>query len=195
MLFRSHVVTIDADGQHFPSDLPLFAEAMESTPDAIIVGARDLQADGMPGKNTFANKFSNFWFKLETGIRLEDTQSGFRAYPLGHVDFTSRLFTGGYEFELEVLVFSAWKGTQVRNIPVHVYYPPEGERVSHFKPFRDFTKISILNTILVFYCLFWRWPMSFFRKLTWTNIKKFIDKNIIHSGESKIGRASCRERV
>ncbi len=187
----THVVTIDADGQHFPSDLPLFAEAMSSFPDAIIVGARDLQADGMPGKNTFANKFSNFWFKLETGIRLEDTQSGFRAYPLGHVDFTSRLFTGGYEFELEVLVFSAWKGTQVRNIPVHVYYPPEGERVSHFKPFRDFTKISILNTILVFYCLFWRWPMSFFRKLTWANIKKFIDKNIIHSGESNLRIASA----
>lgn len=186
-----YAITIDADGQHYPSDIPAFADALEREPGTLFVGARNLQADGMPGKNTFANKFSNFWFRLETGIRMEDTQSGYRAYPLDRIDISSRLLTGGYEFELEMLVFSAWKGVPVKNIPVGVCYPEE--RVSHFKPFRDFTKISILNTLLVLYCLLWRWPVNFCRKLTWKNVKSFIDRNVVHSPESnaRIASAVC----
>lgn len=186
-----YAISIDSDGQHYPSDLPIFAESISKMPDTLIVGARNLRAEGMPGKNTFANRFSNFWYKLETGIRLDDTQSGYRAYPLDKIELGSRFLTGGYEFELEILVFSAWRGTNVVNVPIRVYYPPEGERVSHFKPFRDFTKISILNTILVLYCLLWRWPVNFFRKLTWKNCKSFIDRYIIHSPESNARIASA----
>ena len=186
-----YAITMDSDGQHYPSDIPKFAEAIGNNPGTLLVGARNLNAEGMPGKNTFANRFSNFWFRLETGVRLEDTQSGFRAYPLGKISLGSHLLTGGYEFELEMLVFTAWRGVPVKNIPVRVYYPPEGERVSHFRPFRDFTKISILNTLLVLYCLLWRWPANFFRKLSWKNIKSFIDRNIIHSPESNARIASA----
>ena len=186
-----YAITMDSDGQHYPSDIPNFVDAIEQNPGTLLVGARNLNADGMPGKNTFANRFSNFWFRLETGVRLEDTQSGFRAYPLDKISLRSHLLTGGYEFELEMLVFTAWQGIPVKNIPVRVYYPPEGERVSHFRPFRDFTKISILNTLLVLYCLLWRWPANFFRKLSWKNIKSFIDRNIIHSPESNARIASA----
>lgn len=186
-----YAITMDSDGQHYPSDIPKFVDAIEQNPGTLLVGARNLNAEGMPGKNTFANRFSNFWFRLETGIRLEDTQSGFRAYPLDKISLGSHLLTGGYEFELEMLVFTAWRGVPVKNIPVRVYYPPEGERVSHFRPFRDFTKISILNTLLVLYCLLWRWPANFFRKLSWKNIKSFIDRNIIHSPESNARIASA----
>lgn len=75
------MLTIDSDGQHYASDIPKFVEEIAKTPDALLVGARNLRSDNMPGKNTFANKFSNFWFRVETGIRLDDTQSGFRLYP------------------------------------------------------------------------------------------------------------------
>ncbi|MGM9741050.1 MAG: DUF2062 domain-containing protein [Candidatus Cryptobacteroides sp.] len=177
----SNAISIDSDGQHSAADLESFARALKEMPETLIVGARNLNAEGMPGKSTFANKFSNFWFRLETGVNLQDTQSGYRLYPLDDIDLTAR-FTGGYEFELEILVYSAWKGVKVANIPVSVIYPPD--RVSHFKPFRDFARISVLNTILVAVCFFWRWPLSFFKKLTWTNIKSFIDRNIIHSPES-----------
>lgn len=187
----TYAISIDSDGQHYPSDLTAFAKAIESFPETLLVGARNLQAEGMPGKNTFANRFSNFWFRVETGIRMEDTQSGFRAYPLDRIRLDSRCFTGGYEFELEILVFSAWEGMPIRNIPVRVYYPPAGERVSHFKPFRDFTKISILNTLLVLYCVFWQWPAGFFKKLTWKNIRLFADKYIIHSPDSNCRVASA----
>lgn len=178
-----YAITIDSDGQHYPEDIPLFLAAIEQTPDALLVGARNLTAENMPGKNTFANMFSNFWFKLETGITLEDTQSGYRLYPLREMN-SMRYCTAKYEFELEMLVFSAWKGVKVRNIPIHVYYPPGEERVSHFRPLRDFTRISILNTILVLIAFFWYWPKRFFKSLTRKNIRAFIDREIIHSKET-----------
>lgn len=179
-----YAITIDSDGQHFASDIPTFIGEIEQTPDNLLVGSRNIQADNMPGKNTFANKFSNFWFKVETGINLPDTQSGYRLYPLTQMNVQKWYYTAKYEFELEALVFASWGGVAVRNIPVHVYYPPEGERVSHFRPGRDFTRISILNTILVLIALLWIYPRNFCRKFTRENIKRFIDNNITHSPDS-----------
>lgn len=179
-----YAITIDSDGQHFASDIPAFIEEIEKEPDALLVGARNLTSDNMPGKNTFANKFSNFWFKLETRIKLQDTQSGYRLYPLHKINVQRWYYTAKYEFELEALVFAVWGGTTVRNIPIHVYYPPQEERVSHFRPFRDFTRISILNTVLVFITFLYIVPRNFFRKLTWSNCRKFIHDYITHSNES-----------
>ena len=71
-----YALTLDSDGQHFPEDIPLFVNALEKHPNALIVGSRNLNQENMPGGNTFANKFSNFWFKVQTGIDLPDTQTG-----------------------------------------------------------------------------------------------------------------------
>lgn len=184
MGFR-YAITIDSDGQHYPDDIPAFIEAVEQTPDCLLVGARNLTADNMPGKNTFANKFSNFWFKIETGKTMSDTQSGYRLYPL-HAIKAMKFITPRYEFELEVIVRCAWKGVTVRNIPVRVFYPEAGERVSHFRPLRDFTRISILNTFLVLIALLYYYPVKFFKALTWRNVKQFFRDNITHSKESNI---------
>lgn len=178
-----YAITIDSDGQHFASDIPLFIEEIEAEPDSLLVGARNLEAHNMPGKNSFANKFSNFWYRLETGITLTDTQSGYRIYPVQRMG-SLKYYTAKYEFELEAIVFAAWRGIRVRNIPVSVYYPPTEERVSHFRPFRDFTRISILNTCLVLIAFLWIWPRNFLRKLTWSNIRKFFNDQILHSKES-----------
>ena len=120
-----YAITIDSDGQHFASDIPVLIEAIEKEPDTLLVGSRNLASDNMPGKNTFANKFSNFWFTLETGIKLQDTQSGYRLYPIQRMNVDKWYYTAKYEFELEALVFAAWGGITVKNIPVHVYYPPQ----------------------------------------------------------------------
>lgn len=182
MNFR-YAITIDSDGQHFASDIPQFIQEIENTPDCLLVGARNLASDNMPGKNTFANKFSNFWFTLETGLKLTDTQSGYRLYPL-HKLGSMRCYTAKYEFELEAIVFAAWKGITVKNIPVHVYYPPAEERVSHFRPFWDFFRISVLNTVLVLITFLWVLPIKFCKKFTISNIKRFINDQILHSKES-----------
>ena len=160
----THAVTMDADGQHFADDIPLLVEAMKKDPDAIIVGSRNLTEENMPRQNTFANRFSNFWFRLQTGIDLPDTQSGFRLYPLASLRGL-RLITSRYEAELELMVFAAWAGVSVLSVPVRVYYPPAEERVSHFRPVYDFFRISVLNTVLCIGALFFaikQWAYTIF---------------------------------
>jgi len=162
-----YAVTIDSDGQHYPEDIPLLLEALESHPDALIVGARNLQEQNMPGGNTFANKFSNFWFTVQTGIRLPDTQTGFRLYPLKRLSGL-RFVTSRYEAELELLVFAAWAGVELVSVPVRVFYPPQEERVTHFRPVADFARISVLNTILCLLAVVYGWP----RRL-WHQLKRY----------------------
>ncbi|MBP3342950.1 MAG: DUF2062 domain-containing protein [Bacteroidales bacterium] len=185
-----YCITLDADGQHYPSEIPKFIEAVGTNPGSLIIGARNLNAENMPGKNTFANKFSNFWFKVETWQTLHDTQSGFRLYPLKEIE-KIKLFTGMYEFELEIIVKAAWRGIKVMNIPINVYYPPAGERVSHFKPLRDFTRISLLNTFLVLVALLWYYPKKFISSLTRENISRFIEENITDTKESNVRLAAA----
>lgn len=142
-----YAITLDSDGQHYPADLPKFIQAIAENEGSLIIGERDLSNVDINGKSSFANKFSNFWFCIQTGRNLRDTQTGYRAYPLKHLHGLS-LLTSRYEAELELLVFASWNGVKIISIPIRVYYPPQSERVSHFKPTLDFTRISILNTIL-----------------------------------------------
>lgn len=181
----AYAITIDSDGQHYANDIAVFVEVAERSANTLFVGARNLQAENMPSQNTFANKFSNFWFWAETGTHLADTQSGFRLYPLAEIT-KMHFITSRYEFEVEVLVRAAWKGLKVENVPIKVYYPPADERVSHFRPLRDFTRISILNTYLVLVALLVYYPWRFVHALTWTNIKQFVRNNITHSPESNL---------
>ena len=158
----THVLTIDADGQHFPEDIPLLYRAHSIHPDAIIVGSRGLEQENMPARNTFANRFSNFWFALQTGLRLPDTQSGFRIYPL-QTTRGRRLMTARYEAELLLLVLSAWANVHIQPVPVRVAYQPADKRVSHFRPAYDFTRISLLNTLLCLLALIYGLPRRWWR--------------------------------
>jgi glycosyltransferase involved in cell wall biosynthesis len=159
-----YAISIDSDGQHFAKDLFKFLDKAAEVPDAIIIGARNMEQASVPGKSSFGHKFSNFWFKVETGIPAPDTQSGYRLYPLQLLN-DIHFFTRKFEFEIEVLVRSAWKGIKIESVPVTVYYAPKELRVSHFRPFRDFTRISILNTVLVIITFFYILPRNFFRRL------------------------------
>nr|WP_307735111.1 DUF2062 domain-containing protein [Chitinophaga nivalis] len=185
-----YVITMDADGQHFASDLPVMLDKIKENPDALVIGARNLQQENMPGKNTFANKFSNFWFYVETGLKAPDTQSGYRLYPL-HRMRNMHFWCTKYEFEIEVLVRSAWKGIKIDWAPVKVYYPPAEERVSHFRPFRDFSRISVLNTVLVLITFLYIKPRDLIRfllkKESW---KKMWREEVLRADESNGRKAA-----
>ena len=157
-----YAITLDADGQHFPEDVPVLVEALMQHPGALIVGSRNLQAENMPGGNTFANRFSNFWFRVQTARNLPDTQTGYRAYPLDRLP-SLRLLTSRYEAELTLLVFSAWKGIELVPVAIRVCYPEH--RVSSFRPFRDFFRISVLNTLLCVLALVYGYPRMLIHKL------------------------------
>ena len=164
-----YAITLDADGQHFPEDIQnllstLNGEIDKGNEKVLVVGSRNLNAPGMPSGNTFANKFSNFWFTVQTAQRLPDTQTGFRIYPLHHLPNLS-FITNRYESELELLVFSAWRNVKIVPSPVRVYYPPKEERVSHFRPFADFARISVLNTFLCIAALVYGYPSMLIRRL------------------------------
>lgn len=157
-----YAITLDADGQHFASDLPLFAEALTNHPDTLIVGSRQFGLPNMPQKSSFANRFSNFWFTVQTGKRLPDTQTGFRLYPL-HKMGRMKLASSRYEAELALLVRSAWRGIPILSMPINVYYPPKEERVSHFRPGWDFFRISVLNAYFTFAAILYGYPAMLIR--------------------------------
>lgn len=159
-----YAVTVDADGQHRADDIPALLKAVEEEPDALAIGSRGLQHENMPAKSTFANRFSNFWFALQTLQRLPDTQSGLRVYPLRRLHGLLWM-SARYEAELTLLVFSAWAGVKLLPVPVSVYYPPRDQRVTHFRPGRDFTRISVLNTLLCFLMVVYGWPRIFCRQI------------------------------
>ncbi len=159
-----YAITIDSDGQHNPGDIPLLVQAIKQSNNQaiLVVGSRNLAADGMPAQNSFANRFSNFWFLLQTGTRLPDTQTGFRAYPLKRLPCL-KLMLHRYESELQLLVLSAWKGVRLVPEEVSVRYAPD--RVTHFRPFMDFFRISILNTVLCLLALVYGWPRMAIQKM------------------------------
>jgi len=172
-----YTISIDSDGQHFAKDIPAFLDSLEKNPGAIIIGARNMNQSSVPGKSNFGHQFSNFWFKVETDIKLPDTQSGFRLYPVARLQ-SMTFITRRFEFEIEVIVLAAWNGIPVVSVPVSVYYAPPGERVSHFRPLADFTRISILNTFLVFISFLYIKPRDLLRRLflkqKWKEV--FIDE-------------------
>ena len=162
----AYVITIDADGQHLAEDIPIFVNTILQPEHrhAVIIGTRSFDHPNMPQGNIFANKFSNFWFTLQTAKRLPDTQSGYRLYPLCIMK-NMRPHTNRYEAELELLVRCAWKGIPIISAPINVHYPPQEERVSHFRPKKDFFRISMLNTLFCILAIIYGYPSMFIRKL------------------------------
>lgn len=164
-----HALTIDADGQHKAEDIPFLLDAMRRFPDAMILGCRSFDHPEMPSKNTFANRFSNFWFWVQTGKKLPDTQTGFRIYPLLKMD-KMKFLTSRYEAELEMLVRLAWRDVDMIPVPVQVYYSSSAKRNSHFRPFVDFLRISVLNTVFTIVAFVYAYPCRGLRAIK--NVKK-----------------------
>lgn len=143
-------VTLDADGQHDPQDVPSLIRAVPQGLRPIVVGRREgMSGAGAPWTSRFGRTFSNFWVRAAGGPALADTQSGMRMYPLPEslgLGVKARRF----QFEVEILVRAHWAGISVVEAPVGVSYAPGGERVSHFRPFVDFCRNSGTFTRLIF---------------------------------------------
>jgi glycosyltransferase involved in cell wall biosynthesis len=182
-----YAVTIDSDGQHYPENLPDFLCASQKNPNAIIMGSRNMDQASVPGKSSFGHKFSNFWFYVETGIKLPDTQTGFRLYPLHEIK-KRKYYTNKFEFEIEVIVKMAWRFVQFESIPIKVLYDPN-ERVSHFRPFKDFTRISILNTYLVIMTFLWHLHVRLIRKIYKKGLWTMFKEELNNKNESNLKKA------
>ena len=142
------MITIDADGQHYPEDINKFIPLLQNEDTFIIVGSRDFSSENIPGKSRFGREFSNFWFRLETGVAIGDSQSGFRAYPIKYLS-KIRLDGRHYDFEAEVLTRAVWSGLGIKTVQIKVFYPKKELRVTSFRPFLDNLRISLIHTRLV----------------------------------------------
>lgn len=152
----SHLITIDADGQHNPGDIPRLSKAAAAQPLAIVVGTRDFDNTEVPESSVFGRKFSNFWVRVSSGATVADSQSGFRVYPLVVLQRV-KCRARRYNFEVEILVRSVWAGVELISVPVKVAYTPHTTAASHFRPVRDNFRISLTYSMLVLRNFF-PWP-------------------------------------
>lgn len=143
-----YMITIDADGQHYPEDIPNFFPFMERNDWSLLIGCRDFSVPNVPAASRFGRKFANFWLRVETGIKVGDCQSGFRAYPVRYIP-QLRCLTRRYNFESEILARAAWANLELHDVPIRTYYPVPGERISHFHPWKDNFRLSCIHAHLV----------------------------------------------
>jgi uncharacterized protein (DUF2062 family) len=147
-LGATHAVTIDADGQLDPADIPAVLDAARASPRALVLGRRPERIDGQPGRCAFGRWCADLAIRGECGVRVSDSQCGLRAYPIELVRAV-RCLGGRFAFEAEVITRAAWAGFPIVEVPVRCTYFPPAERVSHFRPFRDSARQLALHLLLL----------------------------------------------
>jgi glycosyltransferase involved in cell wall biosynthesis len=136
----THALTLDGDGQHLPDEIPALLRASAEAPGALVLGARRPDPGSVTPIRAFGNRFANRWVEIACGARLEDTQSGFRVYPIG-ATLALGCRAKRFAFETEVVICAVRAGLPVRSVPVRVWNPPPDQRTSHFRGFRDSVRI------------------------------------------------------
>ena len=139
------VITLDGDGQHSPEDIPLLLDKAEQHPDDIIIGARLADKESIPRKRYYANRIANFWISWASGYQIEDSQSGFRLYPvklLKNININTSK-TKSFVFESEILIKAANMGVYSRPVRIPAIYS-KAARPSHFHGTRDITYITLM---------------------------------------------------
>lgn len=134
------IITIDADGQHNPSDIPLFIEKYMKDSHHIIIGNRMLEKEKIPRYRYYTNLVGVFFISRASGQALDDSQSGFRLYRkevIKGIPLKSR----GFETETEVLIKAGRRGYKIASVPIRVKY--DGVK-SHYRRIKDTYRISLL---------------------------------------------------
>lgn len=137
------VITLDADGQHAPEEIPLFLDQAGEHPTAFLIGARRRDQRQLAFSRYLANRIADFWIGWAAGLPIEDSQSGFRLYPatLLRTVILKSDKTRSFVFESEVLIEAARRGIECRNVAITVQ-PRPGPRPSHFRPLVDVLRIT-----------------------------------------------------
>lgn len=179
----THALTMDTDGQHAPTDAPKLMAAAEANPTALVTGCRNAQADDYPTASRVGRLMSNLCIFISSGRRVEDSQCGYRVYPLGLVR-TVRCWSGRFGYEAEILTRSGWAGCPLVQVPVQTIYPPPGQRISHFRPVKDTIHGWTLHFLMSMRAV-WPWPFVKWpenqpqtgrhRKALWQRVLKWFD--------------------
>jgi glycosyltransferase involved in cell wall biosynthesis len=161
---HTHVLQIDADGQHATVDIPLFLEQARSHPDSVIAGC-PVYDDSVPRARLYGRYATHVWVWINTlSFDIRDSMCGFRMYPLASLLPLLDAVRVGHrmDFDSDVIVRLHWRGVPVRNQPTRVTYPQDG--VSHFRMGRDNIRISLMHARL-FVGMLLRSPLLLWRKV------------------------------
>jgi glycosyltransferase involved in cell wall biosynthesis len=142
-------LSMDGDGQHLADEISVLLAESDAEPRALVVGARRIEPGAAAPIRLFGNRFANRWVRIASGLALPDTQSGFRVYPL-RATAALACRAAHFAFETEVLIRAARAGMPIRFASVRVFYPPAGERRSHYRPFLDTVRIIFVVLGLIF---------------------------------------------
>ncbi len=150
-------ITLDGDSQHNPEDSGALLHAVQEGERCIVIGKRQGMSDNenVPWSSRFGRRFSNFWVWAAGGPWVEDSQSGYRLYPIPealHLQIKARR----YQFEVEILVKAHQQGLKIKEAPVEVMYQERGVRISHFRPWHDFLRNSMTFSRLIWARIFSR---------------------------------------
>ncbi len=181
-----YALTLDTDGQHFASDIPNFIEALDASENKniLMIGDRNMNNADVLARSAKGNRVSTFWMNAATGLKLQDSQSGFRLYPIKAMEGIKFLkSTKKFEFEIEVIVKSYWKDIAIVHVPIDILYDMN-ERVTHFRPFMDITRMVVLYTWFLTLRLFYITPRNFFRTLKKKGLKRYFLENFLHDQDS-----------
>jgi glycosyltransferase involved in cell wall biosynthesis len=140
------VVTLDGDGQHRPEDIPRLVAAAAARPGRIVLGSRRAQREGVPPARWHANRIADFWISWAAGHHVDDSQSGFRAYPAAALADLAR-YAGrapGFVFESEILIDAARRGIETEAVPIPALHGAVLRRPSHFRPVADIARIVMM---------------------------------------------------
>jgi glycosyltransferase involved in cell wall biosynthesis len=146
----THVLQVDADGQHNVADVPRFLAAARESPQAVVAGC-PLYDESVPALRLYARYLTHVWVWINTlSLAIRDSMCGFRVYPVAPVLALARSRRLGLRmnFDIEILVRLYWDGLAIVNLPTRVGYPEDG--VSHFKAWTDNVLISRLHMTLFF---------------------------------------------
>jgi glycosyltransferase involved in cell wall biosynthesis len=136
------VITLDADGQHPPEQIPELVAAARTHHRHIIMAARVRNRSKVPALRAFANRAADFWISWAAGVKILDTQSGFRFYPIELFDEVALNHSAGhgFVFESEILIEAARAGYHILPVPIDAIYIQAG-RPSHYRGLTDTAKI------------------------------------------------------
>ncbi len=143
----THAVTLDTDGQLDPEQIPALLQAARRQPDALVIGCRDEHAADYPQRHRTGRRYGNFGIRLACGLRVQDSQCGYRVYPLELVRKVA-CRSGRFGYETEIITRAIWAGYSIVEEPVRCRYLPAERRVSHYQVWRDSLRLFRLAAAL-----------------------------------------------
>ena len=184
-------VTLKPDRQYYLEYIAVFVNQLEveTNKNLLLIGFTNRDQKTVSGRGSFTDKLSIFLYKLQTGIQLKNTHSGFRLYPLKELN-KIKFFTTKSEFEIETIVKAAWRGISVKNVTVNVSIDPQ-ERATHLKSIKGFLRISLLNTWFILVAFLYIKPRNLIREFREKGIRRFIKEEILGNNESPLKSAQA----